>query len=105
MQLARLSSATIEVPITGVPAGATVTKAYLAIKATDATPDAGALVKNVVPVAGVATFNLSAADTGSLSVRRYALSAKVILSDGRSFRLTLADNVADVQPPGIEATS
>lgn len=111
MRLTRLSDAIIRATITGVPAGATCTKVYLAIKQTDATADGAGLVVSATPSAGVATFNLTDVQTGTLSVRRYALSAKGILNDGRAIRLDLTDSdgqaltSVEVQPPGVDAVA
>lgn len=109
MQLSRFSDAIIRVSTAGVPSGTTATRVDLAIKATDATPDAGALIVSAVPVAGVATFNITNAQTGALAVGLYSLIVKVKLNDNRMFRLELTDddgrevNTIEVQPAGIEA--
>lgn len=109
MRLTRLSDAIIAVPVSNVPDGATATRVDLAIKATDATPDAGALIVSAVPSAGVATINITNAQTGALAVGLYSLIVKVKLNDNRMFRLELTDddgrevNTIEVQPAGIEA--
>ena len=111
MRLTRLSDAIIRATISGVPAGATCSKVYLAIKLTDATEDADGLVVSATPSAGVATFNLTDAQTGALTARRYAISAKGILNDGKAIRLELTDsdgaalNYVEVQAPGVDAVT
>jgi hypothetical protein len=103
--LARLSDATIDLTFSGVPSGTTVTKAYLAIKTSDAASDASSLVVNATPSGNVATFQITDVQSGALTARRYALSAKAILSDGRAIRLDLDDDQVQVINPGVEAVS
>lgn len=102
MRLARLSDDTIRVTLTGTPAGATVIKCYLAIKANDSLADTAGILLTAVPTSATATFNITDVQTGTLAVRRYSLSAKAILDDARAIRLDLDDDVVDVEPPGVE---
>jgi hypothetical protein len=105
IEIARLSHKTIDVTLIGVPGGVTVTKCYLAIKTTDAVSDADGLVVSTVPAAGVASFTITAVQTGTLQATQHVMSVKAILNDGRAVRLVLDERFAQVLEPGIEAIS
>lgn len=103
--IARKSDVTIDLTVTGIPQGTTVTKCYLAVKTTDDETDLSGLVVQAIPVGNVCSFNITDAQTSNLSTGHYAISAKAILNDGRAVRLVLDDSIVQVIGAGVEAIS